>query len=53
LKGSGKSFFSTNLEKFGFVRISQDELGSLKECKNLFEKTIKKGKSGNLFFSNI
>jgi predicted kinase len=45
LPGSGKSTISTELEKSGWIRISQDELGSLQECKSLFEKSLKKGRS--------
>ena len=45
LPGSGKSTISTELEKVGWIRISQDELGSLSNCKQLFEKSLKKGRS--------
>eukprot|EP01080_Neovahlkampfia_damariscottae_P005244 gene5244-8855_t len=45
LPGSGKSTISTELEKSGWIRISQDELGSLSNCKQLFEKSLKKNRS--------
>jgi predicted kinase len=45
LPGSGKSMFSKQLEEKGWIRISQDDLGSSDECKNLMEKSLKKGKS--------
>jgi atypical dual specificity phosphatase len=45
LPGSGKSTISTQLEKLGWIRVSQDDLGGLAFCKDLFEKSIKKGRS--------
>lgn len=45
LPGSGKSYISCLLEKVGWNRVSQDELGNLQNCKDFFEKSIKKGKS--------
>src|SRR5690606_41868988 len=45
LPGSGKSYLSTQLETKGWVRVNQDDLGSVQECKKLFEKSLLKQKN--------
>jgi predicted kinase len=51
--GCGKSTTSTALEKQGFVRINQDDLGTADECKKLLEKSLKHGRSCILDRCNI
>eukprot|EP00756_Hemistasia_phaeocysticola_P010252 Hpha_TRINITY_DN15002_c1_g1::TRINITY_DN15002_c1_g1_i2::g.125202::m.125202 len=41
LPGSGKSTLSKSLERCGWERVSQDELGSQDECKKALQKAIR------------
>eukprot|EP01127_Copromyxa_protea_P021302 TRINITY_DN7289_c0_g1_i2.p1 TRINITY_DN7289_c0_g1~~TRINITY_DN7289_c0_g1_i2.p1 ORF type:complete len:113 (+),score=18.27 TRINITY_DN7289_c0_g1_i2:140-478(+) len=41
LPGSGKSTVATQLEKSGWLRVNQDDLGSADECKKLLDKGLK------------
>jgi len=45
LPGSGKSTISNELEQFGWIRVNQDDLGTVDECKKIMEKALKHGKS--------
>jgi predicted kinase len=51
--GSGKSTIATGLEKHGFIRINQDDLGTADECKKLLDKSLKHGRSCILDRCNI
>jgi predicted phosphohydrolase/predicted kinase len=45
LPGSGKSTVATELEKHGFIRINQDDLGSRNACKKATVEAIKQNKN--------
>jgi predicted kinase len=44
IRGSGKSTFGAVLERQDFVRICQDEIGSLTSCRELTTKMLRQGK---------
>jgi predicted kinase len=48
LPGSGKSTIATQLEKNGWIRVNQDDLGSSDECKKALEKALKHKRSAIL-----
>jgi predicted kinase len=45
LPGSGKSTLSKELERYGWIRVNQDELGNSEECKKLIQKSLRKNLS--------
>lgn len=45
LPGSGKSTISKELEKYGWIRVNQDDMGTQEECKKIMNKALKHGKS--------